>query len=799
MTMTPKEQTRAQDLLSSGVSAEGVANAIKESRLDAQEYAAVYKAPTVGGAFTAGVERYKSGQERIQQRAEVTESVPEALLGGLAAPLTAIGSAVGAVGTTAFGLVDVATDGGLGRTLQPVVQTVADIEIGDETIGSGISKLNQLTGGALEDTADIAALMGFGAGTKGLITQARKVKVPEIKSLKDFMSPKKDVAIGASASEKLATEILQVPKRELKEYVKRGEIHPAVEAAVVNIKKVDSFDEWIGNLQTIVKDDFKRLDDIIKKDNFDIDETYLLKLDDYIASEAKTGFRTPSEIATMQKVRDSSLGVLAEGGGKISRAEAQIVKKRLNKIVGPLQKKNELGTITTTESARLTALDKLRAGLKEAIEGGDKAVESINAKYKGLSKAIDFLASREALARKAVEPTMLQKIAAPVIELISASTGAGSAAFVGRQALQMEKRLDTLTSRLKKLAEKEGKIKTEKAVSKGDKPATENIKEQTPKKEPHKSQSKDQSQTDSGKDVSSVNNTLKTTKSTGNILDDIDSTNLNTLDKFLSSLKEAGNSPATVKEIIEGYSKISPKFIEQIQQKIQAISKDDLVTIYRVKDKTPSKETVGWTTNKDTAIDWKETGDTVYTAKVAPKDVLYWDGAFDVKDIEKLKDRGLDTSYMLQDMEVLLNNFDSIKDIKKITTSNLATDKVNKIIDGEVTLFHASPETGIDKLKLSTPEAVSDIPGISFSSDLKYAKTFGDNIYKRTITPKNPLIIEEGTTLPKTLEKLGFKVEQGFNEEYLLNDIVKKQKWDVIIVKGSPDEIVVLDPKILKK
>ena len=631
--MTPEQKQKAQDLVKRGHTAKYAIAQVTAQPVEQQ----VQPKPTISGAFAAGAERYRAGQERIQQRAEAVESVPEALLGGLAAPLSAISAPIGAIGTTAFGLADVAAGGAIGRFMQPIAES---------KFGQTIGRVDEFTGGALGEAADIATITGVGAGTRGLVTQAGKVKIPEVKSLKDFMSPKKDVAIGASASEKLATEILQVPKRELKEYVKRGEIHPAVEAAVTNIKKVDSFDEWIGNLQTIVKDDFKRLDDIIKKDNFDIDETYLLKLDDYIASEAKTGFRTPAEIATMQKVRDSSLGVLAEGGGKISRAEAQIVKKRLNKIVGPLQKKNELGTITTTESARLTALDKLRAGLKEAVEGGDKAVESINAKYKGLSKAIDFLASREALARKAVEPTMLQKIAAPVIELISASTGAGSAAFVGRQALQMEKRLDKLTSKLKSLAEKEGKIKTEKGVSKGDKPVSENLKEQTPKKEPRKSQSKDQSQKDSEKDVSSVNNTLKSDKKT-----------------------------------------------------------------------------------VDLAVD----------------------------------------------------------------------KKVDKIIDGEVTLFHASPETGIDKLKLSTPEAISDIPGISFSSDLKYAKTFGDNIYKRTITPKNPLIIEDGTTLPKALEKLGFKVKQGFNEEYLLNDIVKKQKWDVIIMKGSPDEIVVLDPKILKK
>ena len=116
-------------------------------------------APTVGGALQAGVDRYTEGLGRMQDRANQTESVGEALLGGAAAPLTAIGSAAGAIGTTAFGLADVAFGGAISSTLAPVVQTVADINIGnDETVGSGISKLNQLTGGALEDAVDLSML-----------------------------------------------------------------------------------------------------------------------------------------------------------------------------------------------------------------------------------------------------------------------------------------------------------------------------------------------------------------------------------------------------------------------------------------------------------------------------------------------------------------------------------------------------------------------------------------------------------------------------------------------------------------
>ena len=143
------------------------------------------------------------------------------------------------------------------------------------------------------------------------------------------------------------------------------------------------------------------------------------------------------------------------------------------------------------------------------------------------------------------------------------------------------------------------------------------------------------------------------------------------------------------------------------------------------------------------------------------------------------------------------NANNSISNILPKTKNTVNKSKINEL--SNKTYYHGSPVKGIKDFKLSKPDGITDIPGISFSSNKNYAKDFGDNIYEVKITPKNPLIIEDGKTLPQKLKELGYKVDDAINgEEYKLDSFIKKGGWDSIVMEGNADELIVLDKNIIK-
>jgi len=195
------------------------------------------------------------------------------------------------------------------------------------------------------------------------------------------------------------------------------------------------------------------IDDIIAKNDFDIDRKILANLESKVADIQKNPAIKESAVKAYTDVLDRYSNFFNENN-VIKRSEAQVMKKELNKVTEVLQKKKTAGTLNVAEKAEMQALDEIRAGLKTAIEGGDDIIRELNSKYAGIQEAVTALAKRSDNAKKVVDPTFLQKVAAPVVELVSGATGAGSAAFVGRQALKMEKSLEKLLSDLQKQVKK---------------------------------------------------------------------------------------------------------------------------------------------------------------------------------------------------------------------------------------------------------------------------------------------------------------------------------------------------------
>lgn len=266
---------------------------------------------------------------------------------------------------------------------------------------------------------------------------------------------KKAAAGGAKSAEekaaKLATEILQPGKAKLAEDLARNKQAPEVVALVDNVKKAKNFTELKNTLQQKTKEIFKQRDEIFDANNFSIGDDYLKSLDDAIAKAKSQNLQSPARIKVMEEVAKRERDYLESVGGTITRKAAQARKESLQELTQPLLKKKEVGNLAADEASEMAALDALRSGLMKSIEGSDDVVRNINGQYEGLKEAVKLLAGREALTQKEISRTLLQRIAAPIVDLISGSTGAGSAAFVARLAAKQNRNLKSLTKELIKL------------------------------------------------------------------------------------------------------------------------------------------------------------------------------------------------------------------------------------------------------------------------------------------------------------------------------------------------------------
>ena len=300
----------------------------------------------------------------------------------------------------------------------------------------------------LKTGAVTGAVLGGALGVFGKVAgKAGKVVARKIDDFTDL----------GARSEKLATEILQPTKTELASALEKGGTTEAVKALVNNVKKARDFGELRATMRGATEAIFEKRNNLIKTDNFDVSD-YLKPLQTKISEIEKGKLASPAQINKMKDILAREESWITEQGGKISRVDAQTRKEAIQDLTQPLLKKKIAGNLAQDEANDKIALDAIRKGLKEAVEGGNKEIVEINSQYAGLKRVQELLSGQEALALKAKEQGILQKIAAPIVELISASTGAGSAAFVARQAAKSEAKLIKLTTQLEKLSTGKGGV-----------------------------------------------------------------------------------------------------------------------------------------------------------------------------------------------------------------------------------------------------------------------------------------------------------------------------------------------------
>lgn len=212
---------------------------------------------------------------------------------------------------------------------------------------------------------------------------------------------------------KLTTEILQPSKTELANSLSRGREMQAVTQASENMKQAKSYTDLRLHLDDVIKKTMEERNGLLKQidtsnGNATIGSGYISKLEKYIADQEAKHLATPTELRQMRQVLESEKMYFSKN--PITRYSGQLRKEDLQALTDTLLQRDAKGLVTDTQPARNKALDQLREGLKEAVEGDFGKIKSLNSKYGGLKRAKELIAGQEALSRKALPENPIQKI-----------------------------------------------------------------------------------------------------------------------------------------------------------------------------------------------------------------------------------------------------------------------------------------------------------------------------------------------------------------------------------------------------
>lgn len=321
--------------------------------------------------------------------------------------------------------------------------------------GASFGGVTALQKGKVDKEVGTAALVGAAFPVVGAGVKAGYGK---------FIKPKLIKNLNTKA-EKLATEILQPGKSEIKLAKMRGtSTSKTVKEYVKSVQVAENFDDAVKQLKETLANDFSKRNNLLKKKNFTLKQERVFEpLEQHIKNAEKKGLTDPKKIQEMKRVLQREKQWLKNNNP--DRVAGQIRKEAIYDEAAPIYKKIDKGTLTGAEEGRAKAFELLGKGYKKTVEAGDDAIRLINESYGGKKGAIELLAGRGALADKAMTPTAIQKLFMPVFEFISQSTGAGSASFVAKLALKQEQNLATLTKKLFKLSKAIQKRESDQAIA----------------------------------------------------------------------------------------------------------------------------------------------------------------------------------------------------------------------------------------------------------------------------------------------------------------------------------------------
>lgn len=219
---------------------------------------------------------------------------------------------------------------------------------------------------------------------------------------------------------------------------------PEVDTVAQTIKKAPTYKAAKDQISMLKDKIFSARNEILAADNFKVGESYLDDLGNYIDQVRKEGIRSPSEIVKMEEILKREQTFL-QNTPNFDRVSAQARKELFQKETQTLLKKKAMGTITGAESAEITAQDKIRAGLRKAVENGDELVAKMNGSYDGLSEAEKLLATQAAKSLKAPSPSLLAKATNLITGTLLRNTGFSGLADTISGILKVPKSVAALT------------------------------------------------------------------------------------------------------------------------------------------------------------------------------------------------------------------------------------------------------------------------------------------------------------------------------------------------------------------
>lgn len=253
-------------------------------------------------------------------------------------------------------------------------------------------------------------------------------------------------------AQKMTTEILQPSKGQLEAYLKQGRQHPAIEQATDAMAEAKDYSSLKDHIAEAVSGKMGERNKILAENNFPVGREYVRPLIKEVRSMRRPGSQvTDAEYGQAKNVLKSEFDYLR--ANKPSRLDAQSRKEYLQDLTERLLEKNDLGENVSREPARSRALDTLRSGLKDAVEGGDPRVRALNETYGGLHDAKGLAAGQEALAQKAIPENMLEAIFSHI------SKPADIPMSIARRTLARQSDLPKKTKRISELVKKARSLK----------------------------------------------------------------------------------------------------------------------------------------------------------------------------------------------------------------------------------------------------------------------------------------------------------------------------------------------------
>lgn len=248
-----------------------------------------------------------------------------------------------------------------------------------------------------------------------------------------------------SDSERLTNRILNPSKDVIADAILKKTKIPAVREAAKVIKKASNHKALINNMDEAIKTNFSQRQQIFEANNYKMTDNHIRDLEDFINQRKSKGQVTSAEIRQMETVLADEKAWHIKNKDKFDRISGESRKEYLQDLTETLIEKRADGSKVVTQPARKQALDILRNGLKEGVEGSDLRVKELNSTYAGLKDAKEMLAQQAAIVEQHINKGVIHRL------LLLAQEVANPQSMAINMALRNAKDISKLSGRVENL------------------------------------------------------------------------------------------------------------------------------------------------------------------------------------------------------------------------------------------------------------------------------------------------------------------------------------------------------------